>query len=162
MVSLGQVHLVLALAAIVAGAGVVGMKKGTGVHRLVGFVYASTMFGVLGSAMLIYNLTGDFGPFHVLALVSLVTIISGVVPVLLRRPRGGWIELHAYFMSWSYVGLLAAAASETLTRVPETPFWWGVVAASTVVVSVGAWFIYRNVPRILRTEFPNYRNPSRT
>jgi hypothetical protein len=27
----------------------------------------------------------------------------------------------------------------------------------TVVVSVGAWFIYRNVPRILRTEFPNYR-----
>ena len=32
----------------------------------------------------------------------------------------------------------------------------------TVVVSVGAWFIYRNVPRILRTEFPNYGNPSRT
>ena len=47
------------------------MKKGTGVHRLVGFVYALTMFGVLGSAMLIYNLTGDFGPFHILALVSL-------------------------------------------------------------------------------------------
>ena len=86
---------------------------------------------------------------------SVLTIISGVVPVLLRSPRGGWIQLHAYFMSWSYVGLLAAAASETLIRVPETPFWWAVVAASTVVVFVGAWFIYRNVPRILRTEFPN-------
>ncbi len=83
MVSLGQVHLVLALVAIVAGAGVVGMKKGTGLHRLVGFVYALTMFGVLGSAMLIYNLTGDFGPFHVLALVSLVTIIFGYVGYVL-------------------------------------------------------------------------------
>ncbi len=162
MVSLGQVHLVLALTALVSGAGVVGMRKGTGVHRLVGFVYALSMFGVLGTALLIYNLTGGFGPFHVLALISLVTIVFGLVHVLLRRPKDGWIEFHAYWMSWSYVGLLAATASETLTRVPATPFWWAVLAASTVVVGVGAIVIYRNVPRILRDEFPNHGYQTRT
>jgi uncharacterized membrane protein len=153
MITVGQVHLALAVAAIISGAAVVVLPKGTGSHRLVGFIYALGMFGVVGTALLIYNLTGRFGPFHVLAVISLITMVLGVAPVLLRKPDGGWIGLHAYFMAWSYVGLLAAAAAETLTRVPSAPFWGSVVAASLFVVAVGAWIVNTSVPRILEDQF---------
>jgi uncharacterized membrane protein len=122
-------------------------------HRLVGFLYATTMLGVNGSALLIYNLTGEFGPFHVLALFSLGTVLVGVVYALVRTPKGAWLIFHAYWMSWSYVGLLAAAASEALTRIPATPFWWMVVAASMAVIGIGGWVITITVPRTLRGVF---------
>jgi len=150
VVSIGQVHLALAIFAMATGAIVVGMKKGTVTHRLVGFVYAMSMFGLNGTAFLLYRLFGGFGPFHVAALMSLVTIVFGIVHVLLRKPKGKWIEAHAYWMSWSYVGLLAAAASEILTRVPESSFWWMVVGATLLVVAIGRQLIKRNVPRILK------------
>jgi uncharacterized membrane protein len=78
---------------------VVALRKGTGAHRFIGFVYALRTFGVTGTALLIYNLTGEFGPIHVMALISLITLILGTTPVLLRRPWGSWIDLHAHFMS---------------------------------------------------------------
>jgi uncharacterized membrane protein len=162
MVTLGQVHFAVAIAALVTGAAVVALRKGTGAHRLIGFVYALSMFSVTGTALLIYNLTGEFGPFHVLALISLITLILGTTPVLLRRPSGGWIDLHAHFMSWSYVGLVAAAAAEASTRLPEAPFWWAVVAASGVVVATGAWLIRRSVPKILAEQFPSQTHQTRT
>ena len=154
MVSLGQVHFYLAVVALVSGGVVVALKKGDGIHRLVGFVYATSMHGLHGSALMIYNLTGSFGPFHILAIFSLATLLLGLLPVLLRRPKDTWIERHAVLMSWSYVGLLAAAAAETLTRVPTAPFWWAVVAASLLVIAIGARIINRTVPRILSEEFP--------
>ena len=55
--------------------------------------------------------------------------------------------------SWSYVGLLAAAASEALTRLPSAPFWWAVVAASVLVVGVGGWVIAVTVPKALQRQF---------
>jgi uncharacterized membrane protein len=151
--TLGQIHFALAVLALASGAGAVMMRKGTGIHRLIGFVYSVAMFGMLGTALLIYNLNGAFGPFHVLAIISLVTLIAGLVPVLLRSPAH-WIEIHAFTMSWSYVGLLAAAAAETLTRLPDAPFWGAVVVASGATVTIGAYVIMRTVPRILGDQFP--------
>jgi uncharacterized membrane protein len=155
VVTLGQIHFVLAIAAIASGGAAVLMRKGTGAHRLIGFIYAVAMIGMLGTAFLIYNLTGTFGPFHVLAIFSLATLLLGLVPVLLRKPGNQrWIELHAFSMSWSYVGLLAAAAAETLTRIPDTPFWGGVGFASGSTIAIGAAVIHRMVPRTLHAQFP--------
>ena len=53
------------------------------------------------------------------------------------------------WMSWSCVGLLAAAAAETLSRIPSTPFWGMVAAASFGVVAIGAVVIRLRVPKIL-------------
>ena len=150
---IGQVHLGLAIVALVSGAVVVALVKGTGMHRLFGFLYATSMLGVNGSALLLYNLTGSFGPFHVLALISLSTVAVGVVYALLRVPKEAWVISHAYWMSWSYVGLVAAAASEAVTRLPTAPFWWAVLLASVVVVGVGGWVISTTVPRSIREYF---------
>ena len=46
------------------------------------------------TALLIYNLFGHFGPFHIAALVSLCTVVAGLWSALRHRP--GWVTRHAY------------------------------------------------------------------
>jgi hypothetical protein len=104
---------------------------------------------VCGTAFLIYDLLGRFGPFHIAAILSSITVVAGWIPVRRRKPSR-WVEHHAIWMSWSYVGLLAALAAETLSRVPNSPFWWMVAGASLAVVAIGYAVIRRTMPRILR------------
>jgi hypothetical protein len=74
------------------------------------------MVGVIVTAFSIYDLTGKFGPFHVAASLSAVTLSAGLYHVLARRPQYNWIVWHAEWMSWSYIGLIAALTAESLTR----------------------------------------------
>ena len=90
--------------------------------------YGAAMLGVNLTALMIYELFGRFGPFHWTALASLATLLVGYWSV--RRKRPGWRYRHAYFMTGSYVGLLAAAVSETASRVPGWPF------GASVIISV--------------------------
>jgi uncharacterized membrane protein len=114
--TLGMAHLTSALAALALGAFVLTEPKGTLSHRAFGIGYVMAMLMVNVSALAIYRLTGLFGPFHALALVSLATLARGACAVLLRRL--GWLHTHATCMAWSYVGLLAATAAEIAVRVP--------------------------------------------
>ncbi len=157
----GLLHLVFAIVAMVSGAWVLAQQKGGPSHRRLGWLFVGSMIGVNATALLIYDLTGSFGPFHGLAIISLTGVLFGVGHVRLRRPARGWREFHAYWMAWSYVGLLAAAASEAATRIPESSFWWMVVGASGAVVAVGWIVIARQLPRTLgRTSIYEPRAPS--
>lgn len=132
-----------------AGLGVVLMRKGTRVHRRVGYLYVVSMVALNVSSFFIFSLTGRFSPFHVASMFSLTILVAGFLPVLLRRPQGGWLRLHMEFMVWSYIGLLAAAVSEAAVRIPETPFWWSVAGGTAVVVVTGALIWAHNRPRLL-------------
>jgi len=109
-------HFTAALVAIALGAVLVCERKGTPTHRMIGVGYVLAMLVVNVTALCLYSLTGRFGPFHALALVSLAIVIGGIAAILLRRER--WLHTHYYCMAWSYVGLLAAACAEALARVP--------------------------------------------
>lgn len=150
MLSIGGLHTTLAIAALVTGAVVLLRRKGGTWHRRLGWVYAISMLGLNLTALAIYELFGRFGPFHAAALLSLGTVIMGVIPAWQRRPRHQWLERHYYWMTWSYVGLLAAAASEAVTRIPETPFWWMVLVATAVIVAIGKWRITSSAERTIR------------
>lgn len=155
MNSYGVVHLVASFAAIGAGGWVVMSRKGTRWHRTLGHVYAMSMVVVLVSAFAIYDLTGSFGPFHFAAIVGTLTLVGGMYTVLARKPKKDWIQAHAIWMSWSYIGLMAAFAAETLTRfvMPRLApylqdnsqawgaFWASVGIASFAVCGVGWWFL---------------------
>lgn len=140
---LGGLHTTLAVVALVTGAVVLLRRKGGASHRRIGWTYAVSMFGVNLTAFGLYELFGGFGPFHAAALLSLVTVIMGVIPAWRRRPRGEWIVRHYYWMTWSYVGLLAATASEAITRLADTFFWWMVLLATAGVAAIGAALINR-------------------
>ena len=144
---LGQGHLWTALLAIGAGAVVVARRKGTRFHRWCGRVYVAAMLVLNVTALCIYDLFGGFGPFHVAALFSLLTVFMGLRAAWLRHPQ--WRIAHAYWMSWSYVGLLAAAVSETATRYLDFNFGWTVGIATALVGLAGAVVINRRLPALL-------------
>jgi uncharacterized membrane protein len=146
---LSTLHILAALVAIGTGLWVLLRTKGTRRHRLVGYVYVAAMVTMNVSSFFIFKLTGEFSPFHVAAFLSLATVIAGFVPVYLRRPAHGWLDMHLQFMAWSYIGLLAAAASEAAVRIPESRFWWAVIVSSAAIIMAGAIVLAHNRPRLL-------------
>lgn len=146
MSRIGLAHSIFALAALLSGAIVLLRRKGTIAHKWVGYVYACCMLGLNVTALLIYRLFRAPGPFHVLAVVSLATLLAGLFPALRRRP--GWLERHYQLMAWSYVGLCAAALAEIAVRLPFVRglgWRFGVAAfmASSLVAVIGRRVIER-------------------
>jgi hypothetical protein len=144
----GAVHAVLGLVALVCGAAVLLKVKGTRTHRLIGGVYVAAMLCLNLTGLLIYDLYGHFGPFHVAALISLATVAAGYLALCLRWPRTSWMEVHAIFFCWSYAGLWAAFVSEVVVRVPGVAFNSGAIGGSVVAVIVGAILIHTRVPEL--------------
>jgi len=105
------------------------------------------MLGLNGTALMNYELYGQFGPFHWMVLASLATVVAGFVPAWRKTP--GWIYRHAYFMAWSYIGLMAAAVAEVASRVPGWSFGPSVVISSVVVIVVGGWLMRKTVPQTI-------------
>lgn len=159
MSPIGHFHVAFGIAALVFGAVNVSRDKGGPAHRLIGHAYYVSMLGLNGTAFLIYEVFGTFGAFHWLAVLSLVTLFSAIVPVVLHRPRATWQLCHAYFMSYSYLGLVAATAAEIAVRVP--PLWTSdrpnlyfaiSAAAPTVLVTLlGSILIRRAIVRMRLT-----------
>jgi hypothetical protein len=118
-----------------------------------GAAYVVSMVLLNASALAIYDFNGRFNAFHVLALISLTTVVAGWIPALHRRPGGGWRQHHAMTMAWSYAGLVAAFAAEVVTRIPAFRHgaWFGVAtgASTLAVMGCGALMIHRRVPRLV-------------
>lgn len=142
----GFIHLVSAILALISGTTVLALHKGTTLHRKIGYVYAISMIIVNVTAFMIYRLFGGFGIFHIAAVISLATIVGGMVPILLRKPDS-WLSLHLSCMYWSVMGLYAAFVSEIFTRVPETPFFGMVGIATGVIMFLAAAYFYNAKPR---------------
>ncbi|MFC4252782.1 DUF2306 domain-containing protein [Sinimarinibacterium flocculans] len=141
---IATIHVLFSVLAIAVGVVIFSIRRGTPVHRRLGYVYIGAMLALNGSALMLYARDGSFGPFHIAALLSLATLTAGAVPVMLRRPRGGWLPLHWELMSWSFVGLIAAAVAEAVFRIPGIAYWPSIITGTLAVfVGGGAW-VYRN------------------
>ena len=116
--AIAAVHVVTGLLALLCGLLVFLRAKGTRSHRVIGYVYVASMLALNVTAFQIYRLFGRFGPFHIAALISLATVVAGMIPVLRRRPKQRGVSLHYGYMAWSYVGLVAATVAEIAVRVP--------------------------------------------
>ncbi len=140
---IGSTHLAASIISLICGTFILLMRKGTQIHRKIGYVYAAAMTGVVATAFMIYRLFGGWGVFHWAAVVSGVTLVGGMIPAILRKPDN-WVPLHFSFMYWSVMGLYAAFVAEVLVRVPQTPFF-GMVGFGTGIVMLlgGGWFYDR-------------------
>jgi hypothetical protein len=84
----------------------------------------------------------------VLAVVSLVTIAVGLSPFPLGRSSPVVIATHAYCMTWSYAGLVAAGCGQLTVAVGQERGWVVPVAIATVL-SISGVVIFGRVPSIL-------------
>jgi len=112
----GVIHATLAMLCIAVGLiQFLRPKRGAG-HRARGYFYVYAMLVADGTAMLVYQFSGRFNLFHVAAIINFVCIVLAIVP-LLRSPRPAhWRMTHYYFIAWSYVSLISAAATEVAVR----------------------------------------------
>ena len=147
---LGTAHTVLAVASLILGAMVFFQQKGGARHRLLGYLYAGALLLVNLSALSVYRESPALGPFHILALISLATLSGGFIPAFRRWPKGSWLRTHAYFMSWSYVGLVAAGAAQMATKLVG-PGVLQVATPTGLAVSVGALLIHSRIPGSVRS-----------
>lgn len=139
---LGGFHVTASLLSMILGTYILLSTKGTGKHKIAGYLYSSTMLATNLSAFGLYGLFGTFGPFHFAALFSLVTLVMGILPVIFRK-RKSWLHHHMYWMHYSVFGLYAAFVSEVVTRLSlPLPFFWS-VGIGTTLVMVSAGFIIR-------------------
>lgn len=150
LTTMGWLHLAFAAFGLVAGAVQFTRRKGDRVHRALGYAYVYGMIISNATALMLYRFTGTFNVFHAGAIVNFICIIAAMIPVL-RTPRApDWLTQHYRWMSSSYVGLAAAAATEFAVRV--LPLGgrgavWIVAGVATLAISVvGAVLIRRNRP----------------
>ena len=148
---IGLIHLIVSIFALVFGTWVLAARKGTRAHRRIGYAYAVSMMLLLVTAFMIYRLFGRFGVFHIAAIVSTITLLGGMIPVIRRRPKNSWLNLHFSFMYWSVFGLYAAFVAEMAVRLPIrtafsslTTFFIIVGVATFATMLVGQIIFFKN------------------
>ena len=97
-----QLHVIAAAAALLSGAAVVFLAKGTGAHRLWGGLAAAALLVTSLSSFWIQSL-GTFSPIHLLSINTLVGVCLGI-----WYRRQGQIRKHRMWMTGCYLGLVGA------------------------------------------------------
>lgn len=145
--TIGYLHLLFSVISMITGLIVILNTKGTKFHKKVGNVYVVNMLLLNISSFFISNFNG-FSIFHFFAIVSLITILAGMYPVLKRSKN--WLQKHYYFMAWSVVGLYCAFWSEVGTRFVKNmqDFWWAVAIATFLTAFLGNYFIKKNAKKL--------------
>jgi uncharacterized membrane protein len=149
--AIGAAHVAMGSVALISGAVVLMLPKGTARHRLVDTVFAAAILAINGTALSMYGLTGRPNVFHVIALVNLATLAMGLLA--LRRWR--WtrdpsdLVAHQRRMAMNYVGLWMAFVTELLvnpmlgvSRISDPRSYWPMmIALNLVLFGIGGWLV---------------------
>ncbi len=144
----GIIHFIASLFALATGTWILSNLKGTSIHKTVGYVYFISMLIVCITSFMQYRLHGHFGFLHWMAVISTVSLLGGMIPIILKRPKNH-IVFHFSFMYWSIIGLYCAFAAEIFTRIPLlidfeqdmiSVFYFLVILATVLVGGIGAFF----------------------
>lgn len=117
-------HVLAASVALASGAVVLIARKGTLLHKRVGYVFAFTLLLTNGTAALLYNLTGTVNFLHVFILVSMCSLLYGMGSIWRRQ-----VDRHVRGMTGAALGVWAAGFAELTVRVlpgfasPQTIIW---------------------------------------
>ena len=151
----GLIHFIASILALVLGTFILIMEKGTKTHKLIGKIYALSMFVTLVSAFMTYRLFGKWGIFHWTAVISSITLLAGLLAIYLKKPANTYLSVHFSFMYWSVIGVYGAFVSETLVRMPKVVVESGIPNSvfynmtgigTAVVMGLGVYFFLKFKP----------------
>lgn len=141
-----QIHVSCALVSIILGAFVVLRRKRDRLHKITGYIWAVAMAAVALSSFWIreYALIGPFSPIHLLSVLTLWTLWSGI-----RFAVAGHIRAHrAAFRNLYWYGLLVAGTLNFLpgrrmnqvvfANAPDLGLWF-IGAVAGLVVTINLW-----------------------
>jgi uncharacterized membrane protein len=151
--TIGLIHLIAAICSLFSGTTILFIAKGTQLHKKAGYIYVVSMVVTIITAFMIYRLWGGWGIFHYAAIISSVTLLGGMIPVITRYPTNSYIILHFSFMYWSVIGLYGAFFAEIMTRVPPLIFSDGTSVSIflnttgitvAIVMAIGGYYFYKH------------------
>ena len=92
-------HAIIAIFAIVVGGVQLILKKGTPLHKFMGWAWVSLMLIVCFTSFFIHkvNLWGKYSPIHLLSIWTIIAVVLGVY-----FARIGNVKRHKIFMVWTY------------------------------------------------------------
>lgn len=150
----GLIHTIASMIALILGTVSLCIAKGTLLHKRIGYSYAIAMVILITTAFMLYNLFGTWGIFHWSAVISSLTLLAGMIPILMRVKN--YISLHLGFMYWSVIGLYGAFTAEVFVRLPKViiesgipngTFYTMTGIAVGVTMTAGAIFFIRLSPK---------------
>jgi len=118
----GLLHFALMIASLAIGAAIFLMSKGTPRHKVLGRVF---IVGMLVSNMVVLTIYRDSGQpsiFHVLAIVSIVSLAAAIALVRLPGTGIGRRIAHGHVMIWSYGGVVAAGLGQGASSLSYSPW----------------------------------------
>lgn len=142
---LGNAHVVAATTALVLAVLVLWLAKGTSRHRALGLAYVCALTTGNFAALLVRQQSGAVGPFHLLAVVSLLTITGGLATA--PRRRHGSVTAHARFMLWSVLGLTAAGLAQLTNAALPGQKPWPVLLVTLASIATGVLAVPPSVDR---------------
>jgi uncharacterized membrane protein len=143
-------HTIVSTIALISGGVIFFFTKGTQKHRMIGFTYVLSMGLCLVTSFFIYNMFDGFGPFHIMSIVSILTISIGLYFPFFGRKVSGWPIHHYFWMSYSYVGLWMAFMSHFIELMPDR--WSGLTkgfVAWGIPYILGSAVLFANKQRMI-------------
>ena len=136
MTGLGFLHLALMIVALALGLLLLLRPKGTMRHKRLGRVFVAGMLVSNLVVLGLYEDSGQPGIFHVLSIVSMVSLIAAVLLVRLPGAHIGRRIAHGHVMLWSYGGVVAAGLGQSATFLGFQP--WPAILTCFALVGVAA------------------------
>lgn len=137
------IHTIFSIIALLAGV-IFLIPKGTKRHKKIGYAYSISMVICVATSFGLFNLWGSFGVYHVLSLVSFITLMIALYYPLYGRKNKNWILPHSIWMGYSYVGLVMAAGSHLFGVFPNWPTWLQIGLFWVLPYLGGSILIFRN------------------
>lgn len=114
---IGAIHVICSVLGLITGAYILLAKKGTTLHKQIGYVFAAALLTANFSALFIYDFNaGSISVFHYLIPVSLFFLGYGMYPMLRKDRKKKWLNQHIIGMNGAALGLWAAGATEYFVR----------------------------------------------
>lgn len=145
-------HLAAACLALPLGLYQQLARQGTAGHALAGRIYVPAMLVANLGALASFRPDTKFLPFHILALVSLYSLGSGMLALRrwLRSRQPADLKIHKIQMAYSWLGLAMAGVSQIVTNprfgiidgFEPVQFWAMVVGLNVVLYALGSWWLF--------------------
>ena len=102
-----QVHVVAAVTALIVGAVILLLPKGTGFHRFLGWSWVGSMIIVAATSIaMTFDMKTGINPLHVFTAVTVVSLWLALTGI-----RRGNVRRHAASMTGLYIGGLIIAGA---------------------------------------------------
>jgi uncharacterized membrane protein len=140
-----NIHTTLAITAVLTGAIILARKKGDVFHTRLGKIFVASMILVNITAFALWPKYG-FSFFQPLALWNLVWVLFGYYYAV-KKPNKNWLISHYYFITYAYVGVVAAGAARIPLIFGISPGPAAFIAIA-VVFCISAYFIEKQSKKL--------------